>query len=455
MKSIKELLDFDKEHIWHPYTSTTHPLRVYPVESAQGVRIRLMDGRELVDGMSSWWAAIHGYNHPHLNAAMHAQIDKVSHVMFGGFTHEPAVRLAQKLLAMAKSLSKSSVCDPTDPTNQSDQTDQISSLEKIFYCDSGSVSVEIAMKMAIQYQRARGLTEKTAFATIRRGYHGDTWNAMSVCDPHTGMHHIFGNDLPQRFFAEPPKSRFGGEWNPADINSLAETFERHGKKIAALILEPIVQGAGAMRFYHPQFLIEAKRLCDQHDALLIADEIATGFGRTGRMFACEWAGVNPDILCLGKALTGGTMSFAATLTTRHVANTICSGEAGVFMHGPTFMGNPLACAVALANLELLEQTNALANVARIEAFLHEHMAPLATLPSVAEVRVLGAIGAAEMKHRVNVEAIQKKFVDRGAWIRPFGRLVYLMPPYIATDDDLHILTNALKTTLAEENIFDE
>ncbi len=419
-----ELLALDRAHLWHPYAAADASQPLWPVVSAKGVRLMLADGRELIDGMSSWWCAIHGYNHPVLNAAVERQLGNMAHVMFGGLTHEPAVTLARKLVTLA----------PAE-------------LDRVFFADSGSVSVEVAMKMAIQYWHARG-ERRHRFVTVRGGYHGDTFGAMSVCDPVTGMHTLFHGFLPQQLFAPRPPCRFDKPCSEAQFRPMETLLMRHRQEVAAVILEPVVQGAGGMYFYSPGYLQRLRALCDRAGVLLILDEIATGFGRTGKLFACEWAGISPDLLCLGKALTGGYLTLAAVLASEQVARTISRGDPGRFMHGPTFMANPLACAVANASIDLLLNSPWQARIQAIEQGLSKGLAPCRELPGVAEVRVLGAIGVVEMAEPVVMEKIQPALVEAGVWVRPFGRLVYLMPPYIIEEADLAFLCDAVHHVLA-------
>jgi adenosylmethionine-8-amino-7-oxononanoate aminotransferase len=414
---------FDHDHIWHPYTSMTDPLPTYAVESASGVNIKLADGRQLIDGMSSWWCAIHGYNHPTLNAAATAQLGKMAHVMFGGLSHAPATRLAQQLLKI------------TAP-----------SLQYVFFSDSGSVSVEVAIKMALQYWHNLGVPNKKRLLTIRGGYHGDTFGAMSVCDPVNGMHSLFAGAMQEQLFAPQPKTRFGEELISGDTDPLREQLNTHHPEIAAIILEPIVQGAGGMWFYSAEYLHAVKELCEEFDILLIADEIATGFGRTGKLFACEHAAIEPDILCIGKALTGGYMSLAATISNDRVRDGI-SANSGVLMHGPTFMANPLACSIANASIELLLTQDWQHKVRLIEQQLDTELSPYREHPAVADVRVLGAIGVVELHKAADVAHLQELFVNEGVWIRPFGKMIYLMPPYIVTPDDLSRLSAAIGMAL--------
>lgn len=415
--------NIDKEHIWHPYASVLNPRETIKIKSATGVYLETEDGTKLIDGMSSWWSVIHGYNNPKINQAINEQISKMSHVMFGGLTHDPAIKLTEKLLNL---LDKK--------------------LEKIFYCDSGSVSVEIAMKMAIQYYYSKNNTKKSKFLTVKRGYHGDTIGAMSVCDPVTGMHSIFSEFIAKNYFVSEPKTKFGEEFDSSDLDEMKEFLENHHERIAAVIIEPVVQGAGGMRFYSPEYLKGLRELTKKHNVLLIFDEIATGFGRTGKLFAYEHAGVIPDIMTIGKALTAGYMTMAATITTKEVAQGI-EKDGNILMHGPTFMANPLACSVACASLDLLIESNWQENVLRIEKYLKENLFICEKLDAVKEVRVIGAIGVVELYENVDLSLATKEFVKRGVWIRPFMKLIYIMPPYITKNEELQKLINAIYETI--------
>ena len=426
--SRDELLRLDRQHVWHPYAALPATTDCLPIASAHGVHLHVLphadndedEQQRLIDGMSSWWTAVHGYNHPVLNQAMREQLDDMSHVMFGGLTHAPAVRLATALAQKS----------PHTP--------------HVFFSDSGSVSIEVAHKMAQQYWFNRGEPQRSHALTIRGGYHGDTWHCMSVSDPTNGMHQLFTHSLRQHYYCPRPEPTFFAEASCTDahVKCVRDTLERHASTIAAVILEPIVQGAGGMRMYSPAYLRRIRELCDTYNVLLIADEIATGFGRTGTYWACQHAHITPDILCVGKALTGGTMSLAATMTTTHVAETFREGPAGVLMHGPTFMGNPLACAVALASMELLDTYWETA-VPRIERQLREELQECRASPFVQDVRVLGAIGVVEMKEPMELRQVQPAIVKEGVWLRPFGKLLYTMPPYIIDKAQLRKVTRAM------------
>jgi len=422
----QEILDLDRQHVWHPYSGMHADNPLLAVHSAQGVRLRLVDGRELIDGMSSWWCVIHGYNHPQLNQAITDQLQDMAHVMFGGLTHEPAVTLAHKLAGLAPD-----------------------GLESVFFADSGSVSVEVALKMAIQYWHAMGQPQKQRMVTLRSGYHGDTFGAMSVCDPVTGMHGLFSSTLTQQFFVDSSACRFGQPCLPENIEPVRQLLDEHHRDIAAFILEPIVQGAGGMKFYSSEYLRQVRELCNHYNVLLIADEIATGFGRSGRLFACEYAAISPDIMCVGKALTGGYMTMAAVMTTSRIARAISDHPPGVFMHGPTFMANPLACAVANASIDLLLASDWQGRVGNIQGWLQQGLAPCRELQQVVDVRVLGAIGVVELQNPVDMRQVQPRFVNKGVWVRPFGRLVYLMPPFVCGEQDVARLTRAVFEVVRE------
>lgn len=424
ISDLNKLIEFDNQHIWHPYTSMSKPVPAYLVDRCEGVYIHLATGEKLIDGMSSWWSTIHGYNNAELNKAATDQLQKMAHVMFGGLTHRPAIKLAQLLIEMTPK-----------------------GLDHVFFADSGSVAVEVALKMAIQYQYSQKRAKKNQIITIKNGYHGDTWHAMSVCDPINGMHSLFEGRLTPQIFVDQPKCQFHEEWNPADLDELTTIIEKDHHKIGAMILEPIVQGAGGMRFYHPEYLRGVRELCSRFDIVLIADEIATGFGRSGKMFACEWADIVPDIMCLGKALTGGYMTMAAVMASSKIAH----GIEGAFMHGPTFMANPLAAAVACRSLELLQENPPLERIKQIEVTLEKELRQLENYSQVAQVRILGAIGVVEMKEDVRMAEIQAKFINKGIWIRPFGKLIYIMPQYIISDHELEHLCRAMVDVITDQN----
>ena len=412
--------DFDQQHLWHPYASLPPTYPNIVIDRAEGIHIVTEDGTRLIDGMSSWWASVHGYNHPQLNAAMIEQLGKMAHVMFGGLTHQPAIDLGRKLLSIVPA-----------------------GLDAIFYADSGSIAVEVALKMALQYQIAAKRPTKQQFASTHSGYYGDTWHAMSVCDPINGMHSLYGKQLPMQHFVAAPPMGFERDLPQSEREALTEFFVKNSDQLAGFIIEPIVQGAGGMRFYSPQYLQLLRQLCDEHNVVLIADEIATGFGRSGKLFACEHAAISPDIMTIGKALTGGYMTFAATLSTREIADTISQSDYPALMHGPTFMGNPLACAVACASIDLIVSYDIEARTANIQTIMEQQLAPAASLEGIKEVRCLGAVAVIELHDAVNMPVFQSLLIEHGIWVRPFGKLVYIMPPYVITDDELTTLCKAL------------
>ena len=422
--STKSTDDFDQQHLWHPYASLPPTYPNIVIDHAEGIYIVTQDGRRLIDGMSSWWASVHGYNHAALNEAIIKQLGKMAHVMFGGLTHQPAIDLGKKLLSIVPA-----------------------GLDAIFYADSGSIAVEVALKMALQYQVAANLPSKQQFASTHSGYYGDTWHAMSVCDPVAGMHSLYGKQLPMQYFVPAPPLGFERELTQSERDVLTIFFAENNEKLAGFIIEPIIQGAGGMRFYSPEYLQLLRQLCDEHDVLLIADEIATGFGRSGKLFACEHADISPDIMTIGKALTGGYMTFAATLCTRKIADTISQSDYPALMHGPTFMGNPLACAVACASIDLIMSYDIETRTANMQAIMEQQLISTATLEGVAEVRCLGAVAVIELNDAVDMPSFQSLLIDNGIWVRPFGKLVYIMPPYIITDDELVTLCQALLTVV--------
>jgi adenosylmethionine-8-amino-7-oxononanoate aminotransferase len=418
--AIQATNEFDQRHLWHPYASLPPTYPNIVIDRAEGIYIITEDGTRLIDGMSSWWASVHGYNHPKLNEALSQQLSKMAHVMFGGLTHQPAIDLGKKLLDIVPS-----------------------GLDAIFYADSGSIAVEVALKMALQYQVAAKRPNKKQFASTHSGYYGDTWHAMSVCDPVNGMHSLYGKQLPMQHFVSAPPLGFDRALTADDRESLAQFFVEYGEQLAGFIIEPIIQGAGGMRFYSPEYLRLLRALCDKYNVLLIADEIATGFGRSGKLFACEHASITPDIMTIGKALTGGYITFAATLCTRHIADTIHNSDCPALMHGPTFMGNPLACAVACASIDLILSYDIETRTANMQRTMEQALTPAAQLAGVAEVRCLGAVAVIELEDGVDMPIFQSLLIDHGIWVRPFGKLVYIMPPYVVTNDELTTLCQAL------------
>jgi len=416
--------DFDHQHLWHPYASLPPTYPNIVIDHAEGIYIVTQDGTRLIDGMSSWWASVHGYNHPVLNAAMTHQLGKMAHVMFGGLTHQPAIDLGEKLLSIVPA-----------------------GLDAVFYADSGSIAVEVALKMALQYQIAAQRPQKCQFASTHSGYYGDTWHAMSVCDPINGMHSLYGKQLPVQHFVSAPPMGFEHKLTQDVRDELTQFFAKHSAQLAGFIIEPVIQGAGGMRFYNPEYLQLLRQLCDAHDVLLITDEIATGFGRSGKLFACEHADISPDIMTVGKALTGGYMTFAATLCTRHIADTIHHSDYPALMHGPTFMGNPLACAVACASIDLILSYDIERRTADMQAVMESQLAPAATLDGVKEVRCLGAVAVIELDKAVDMPVFQSLLIKNGIWVRPFGKLVYIMPPFVMTDDELVTLCQSLLTVV--------
>ena len=404
-------MNIEENHIWHPYANIPNKVPTYHVESAEGVYLNFKNGARIIDGMSSWWCMIHGYNHVYINDAIKSQIDKVSHLMFGGLTHQPAIDLCEKLINLTPK-----------------------GLDRVFFADSGSVSVEVSLKMAIQFWQNKGQKEKSYFVTPRGGYHGDTFGAMGVCDPNKGMHHLFSEVLPKHYFVNQPKLNKTQD----ALSDLEARLCKSHQSIAAMILEPIIQGAGGMNIYEADYLKGARELCDKYNILMIVDEIATGFGRTGELFGCNHANVEPDIMCIGKALTGGYMTMAAAITNQEVSKTV-----GVLMHGPTFMANPLACSAASASIDLLLKGNWKKRVTEIETILRDQLVPFKSHQSIFDVRVLGAIGVIEFNEVLDMKKTQEKLIDSGVWLRPYGKLLYTMPPFIISDQELLKITSAM------------